>query len=154
VVIVSVILIILMVTAMFYMQKTLMGKNMSEAAQTGQFAQTQKIMLYAFPAIFAIGGFNFPIGVLIYWTAPNFWTVSQQLFVLRRSPVPVFTAVRELHERRQGEGLPPGRNADDEARVQAEPQRDKAKGQRQRPLRAARTERCMYNSPTQWDAAL
>lgn len=141
VVIVAVILIVLMVTAMFYMQKTLMGKNMSESAQTGQFAQTQKIMLYALPAIFAIGGFNFPIGVLIYWTATNFWAVGQQLFIIRRNPTPGSIAERELNERRAVKGLPPVGKAAQEAEEKAKAQEEKPKGQRQQPVKKPRKKR-------------
>ncbi|HJF15031.1 MAG TPA: membrane protein insertase YidC [Enteractinococcus helveticum] len=141
VVIVAVILIILMVTSMFYMQKSLMGKNMSEAAQTGQFAQTQKIMLYALPAVFAIGGFNFPIGVLIYWTATNFWAVGQQLFIIRRNPTPGSIAERELNERRAAKGLPPVGKAAKEAEERAAAKQQKPKGQRQQPVRKPRKKR-------------
>ena len=141
VVIVAVILIILMVTSMFYMQKTLMGKNMTEQAQNSQFAQTQKIMLYALPLVFAIGGYNFPIGVLIYWTATNFWAVGQQLFIIRRNPTPGSIAERELNERRAAKGLPPIGKAAQEARERAEAKEEKAKGQRQQPVRKPRKKR-------------
>ncbi|GAA4114601.1 membrane protein insertase YidC [Enteractinococcus coprophilus] len=141
VVIVAVVLIILMVVSMFYMQKTLMGKNMSEAAQTGQFAQTQKIMLYALPLVFAIGGFNFPIGVLIYWTATNFWATGQQLFIIRRNPTPGSIAERELNERRAAKGLPPVGKAAEEARERAEAKAERPKGQRQQPVRKPRKKR-------------
>lgn len=141
VVIVAVILIILMVTSMFYMQKSLMGKNMSEAAQTGQFAQTQKIMLYALPAVFAIGGFNFPIGVLIYWTATNFWAVGQQLFIIRRNPTPGSIAERELNERRAVKGLPPIGKAAQEAKEKAAAKEEKPKGQRPQPVKKPRKKR-------------
>ncbi|WP_022870191.1 membrane protein insertase YidC [Yaniella halotolerans] len=141
VVVVAVILIILMVTAMFYMQKTLMGKNMSEAAQTGQFAQTQKIMLYALPAVFAIGGFNFPVGVLIYWTATNFWAVGQQLFIIRRNPTPGSIAERELNERRAVKGLPPIGKAAQEAEEKSQAEAQKPKGQRHQPVKKPRKKR-------------
>ncbi len=141
VVVVAGILIILMVTSMFYMQKTLMGKNMSEAAQTGQFAQTQKIMLYALPLVFLIGGFNFPIGVLIYWTATNFWATGQQLFIIRRNPTPGSIAERELNERRAVKGLPPiGKQAEEE-QEKAKARENKPKGQRQQPVRKPRKKR-------------
>src|SRR5699024_4159300 len=109
--------------------------------QTGQFAQTQKIMLYAFPAIFAIGGFKFPIGVLIYWTATNFWAVGQQLFIIRRNPTPGSIAERELNERRAAKGLAPVGKAADEAREKAGAQDDKPKGQRKQPVRNPRKKR-------------
>jgi YidC/Oxa1 family membrane protein insertase len=48
----------------------------------------QKILLYVFPLIFAIGGINFPIGVLIYWFTTNVWTMGQQFYVIRNNPAP------------------------------------------------------------------
>jgi YidC/Oxa1 family membrane protein insertase len=54
----------------------------------------QKIMLYVFPIFFLIGGFNFPIGVLIYWFVSNMWTMGQQFYVIRRNPAPGTPGVR------------------------------------------------------------
>lgn len=69
--------------------------------------QQQKIMLYILPLVFGIGGINFPIGVLIYWTATNLWTLGQQYYVIRNNPTPGSQAERELNERRAAKGLPP-----------------------------------------------
>lgn len=101
------VLIIAMVGTQFFTQKQLMSKNMSEAALQGQFAQTQKIMLYMLPLVFVIGGVNFPVGVLIYWTATNFWTLGQQWWVIRNNPTPGSLAEKELNLRRAAKGLPP-----------------------------------------------
>lgn len=101
------IMIIAMVATQFFTQKQLMSKNMSEAALQGQFAQTQKIMLYMLPLVFVIGGVNFPVGVLIYWTATNFWTMGQQWWVIRNNPTPGSLAEKELNLRRAAKGLPP-----------------------------------------------
>ena len=101
------VMIIAMVGTQFFTQKQLMSKNMSEAALQGQFAQTQKIMLYMLPLVFVIGGVNFPVGVLIYWTATNFWTMGQQWWVIRNNPTPGSLAEKELNLRRAAKGLPP-----------------------------------------------
>ena len=45
-------------------------------------------MLYVFPLVFAVGGVNFPVGVLIYWFTSNLWTMGQQFYVIRRNPAP------------------------------------------------------------------
>jgi YidC/Oxa1 family membrane protein insertase len=66
----------------------LVRKNMPPEALSGPFAQQQKIMLYVFPLVFAIGGINFPVGVLIYWFTSNLWTMGQQFYVIRRNPAP------------------------------------------------------------------
>ncbi|WP_295015795.1 membrane protein insertase YidC [uncultured Micrococcus sp.] len=107
VVIVALILIVLMSGSMFFMQKMLMTKNMTQTALTGPMMQTQQIMLYAMPLIFGIGGINFPIGVLLYWTYSNFWAVGQQWWIIRRNPTPGSLAEQELNERRAAKGLPP-----------------------------------------------
>ena len=107
VVVVAISLILLMTGSMFFMQKMLMTKNMTQQALTGPMAQTQQIMLYAMPLIFGIGGINFPIGVLLYWTYSNFWAVGQQWWIIRNNPTPGSLAEKELNERRAAKGLPP-----------------------------------------------
>lgn len=144
VLIVSVVMILLMTASMFYMQKMLMSKNMTEAAMTGPFAQSQRMMLYVLPLVFGIGGINFPIGVLIYWTATNFWALGQQFWIIRNNPTPGSLAERELNERRAVKGLPPVGKAAQEAQeiaAKEELQAQKPKGQRQQPQRANRSKR-------------
>ncbi|SDV01089.1 YidC/Oxa1 family membrane protein insertase [Microlunatus sagamiharensis] len=97
-------LILAMTATLFVTQLQLMRKNMPAEALEGPFAQQQKIMLYVFPLIFAIGGINFPVGVLIYWFTSNLWTMGQQFYVIRRNPAPgtpAFAAWEERHQRHQ-----------------------------------------------------
>ena len=97
-------LIIAMTATLFVTQLQLMRKNMPAEALEGPFAQQQKIMLYVFPLIFAVGGINFPVGVLIYWFTSNLWTMGQQFYVIRRNPAPgtpAFAAWEERHQRHQ-----------------------------------------------------
>jgi YidC/Oxa1 family membrane protein insertase len=111
--VVTVVLIVAMTITLFITQLQLMRKNMPAEALTGPFAQQQKIMLYAFPLIFAIGGINFPVGVLIYWFTSNLWTMGQQFYVIRRNPAPGTPAYaaweerRRAHQRRHGTGEEP-----------------------------------------------
>ena len=90
-----------MTATLFVTQLQLMRKNMPPEALTGPFAQQQKMMLYLFPIIFAVGGINFPIGVLIYWLASNLWTMGQQFYVIRRNPAPGTPAYEAWEERRK-----------------------------------------------------
>ena len=94
-------LIIAMTVTLFITQLQLMRKNMPMEALEGPFAQQQKIMLYVFPLIFAVGGINFPVGVLIYWFTSNLWTMGQQFYVIRRNPAPGTPAFAAWEERRQ-----------------------------------------------------
>jgi len=101
---VTLVLIIAMTVTLFITQLQLMRKNMPAEALTGPFAQQQKMMLYLFPIIFAIGGINFPVGVLIYWFASNLWTMGQQFYVIRRNPAPGTPAYDAWEERRKAKG--------------------------------------------------
>ena len=102
--IVTLVLIIAMTVTLFITQLQLMRKNMPPEALTGPFAQQQKIMLYVFPLVFAIGGINFPVGVLIYWFTSNLWTMGQQFYVIRRNPAPGTPAYDAWEERRKSKG--------------------------------------------------
>lgn len=92
--IVVVALIVLMSATTFTTQRQLTMKNMPKAALEGPMAGTQKIMLYALPLIFAVSGVNFPVGVLIYWTVTNLWSMGQQFYTIRRMPAPGSEAER------------------------------------------------------------
>ncbi len=81
-------LVILMTVTTFTTQRQLMRKNMPESALTGQYAQQQKILLYVLPVVFAVGGIAFPVGVLLYWSTSNLWTMGQQFYVIRNNPTP------------------------------------------------------------------
>jgi len=106
----------------------LMTKGMPKMdSSNNMMLQQQKIMLYAFPVIFAITGVNFPIGVLIYWSTTNLWTWGQQFYVIKRNPTPGSPAYEELHKKRNKKsGIVEEASGD----VQIE---DENKGQRQQP---------------------
>lgn len=132
---VAAILVILMTLSMFYSQKQLGAKNMSDAAKESPMYRQQQIMLYVFPLIFLISGINFPIGVLVYWTISNFWSVGQQWWVIRNNPTPGSQAERELNERRAAKGLPPvGKTKEEHERELAEARERATRGQRQQPI--------------------
>ncbi|WP_084106269.1 membrane protein insertase YidC [Demequina sp. NBRC 110056] len=97
--IVSAVLIVAMVATTFLTQRQLTQKNMPAAALEGPMAQQQKILMYALPFIFVITGPNFPVGVLIYWTTTNLWSMGQQFYVIRRNPTPGSEAERQLKAR-------------------------------------------------------
>lgn len=86
--IVAGVLIAAMVATTFLTQRQITRKNMPKAALEGSMATQMKIMMYAMPFIFILTGPLFPIGVLIYWTTSNLWTMGQQYWVIRRNPTP------------------------------------------------------------------
>jgi len=95
----ALVLVLAMLVTTFLTQRQLMTKNMPEAALSGPYAQQQKMLLYVLPVVFAVGGVAFPIGVLIYWTVSNLWTMGQQFYVIRRNPAPGTPAAKAKEER-------------------------------------------------------
>jgi len=91
------ILILLMSGTTFLTQRQLIVKN---TAPGNPMVRQQKILLYVFPVVFAVGGVNFPIGVLIYWFTTNLWTMGQQFYVIRNNPQPGTPAFEALEARK------------------------------------------------------
>lgn len=77
----TVLMILVMTAAQFITQRRIMARSMPEEAPDNPLIRRQKVILYALPVIFGVGGILFPIGVLIYWTTTNLWTMAQQFFV-------------------------------------------------------------------------
>lgn len=77
----TVLMILVMTAAQFITQRRIMARSMPEEAPDNPLIRQQKVILYALPVIFGVGGILFPIGVLVYWTTTNLWTMAQQFFV-------------------------------------------------------------------------
>ena len=103
-------LVLAMTATTFLTQRQLMSKNMPADALSGPYAQQQKLLLYVLPLVFAVGGIAFPIGVLLYWTTSNLWTMGQQFYVIRNNPAPNTEAFRAKEvrdeEKRKRKGQP------------------------------------------------
>jgi YidC/Oxa1 family membrane protein insertase len=52
----------------------------------------QKVMLYGIPVIMIFSAGAFPIGVVIYWTVNNLFSLAQQQYVLHKYPPPAQSA--------------------------------------------------------------
>lgn len=113
--VVVVVLIALMTLTMYLTQRQLTMKNMPQSALEGPMAGTNKMMLYTMPIVFAFSGVNFPVGVLIYWTVTQLWSMGQQYYTIKRMPAPGSEAEKELLAKRARKqsrtGLLPIRNA-------------------------------------------
>ncbi len=105
--ILALVLIVLMTGVLFITQLQLMSKNMPPESLTGPFAQQQKMMLYIFPVIFAVGGISIPVGVLIYWLTSNLWTLGQQYLLIHNNPTPNTPAYIDWEERMIRKGKDP-----------------------------------------------
>jgi YidC/Oxa1 family membrane protein insertase len=102
--VVTIVLVLAMTATTFTTQRQLMRKNMPESALTGPYAQQQKLLLYVLPVVFAVGGIAFPIGVLLYWTTSNLWTMGQQFYVIRNNPAPGTPAFKAKQDRDRRHG--------------------------------------------------
>ena len=130
---VTILLIVFMSATTFTTQRQLMVKGMPKMdSSNNMMLQQQKIMLYAFPLIFAISGVNFPIGVLIYWSTTNLWTWGQQFYVIKRNPTPGSPAYIELQAKKARKS---GSTMIEPADSEAPPEGglSEIKGQRQQP---------------------
>jgi YidC/Oxa1 family membrane protein insertase len=98
--VVAALLIVLMVATTFFTQRQLTMKNMPKSALQGPMAQTQKLMMWGYPVVFAFSGINFPIGVLVYWSTTNLWSMGQQFYSIKRMPAPGSEAERIFKEKK------------------------------------------------------
>jgi YidC/Oxa1 family membrane protein insertase len=107
--VVAALMVVTMGATTFLTQKQMMARN--GAPVDAQQAQVQKIMLYVLPLSFAVFGFSFPVGVLLYWLTTNVWSMGQQHYVIRRMPPVVAGAAAP-----SGKQAPTGKASGREAR--------------------------------------
>jgi len=99
VMVIAAVMVVIMTGSQFITQLQIVSKNMSEATKASPTFRQQRILLYILPLVFAFSGFTFPIGVMFYWLASNFWTMGQQFLVIRNMPSPGSQAAKALEER-------------------------------------------------------
>jgi YidC/Oxa1 family membrane protein insertase len=79
--VVALVLILSMTVTTFITSKQMMAGS-STSTDSSQASQ-QKILLYVMPLFLAVFGFQVAIGVLIYWTTTNLFSMVQQAVVVR-----------------------------------------------------------------------
>jgi YidC/Oxa1 family membrane protein insertase len=146
---VALVLVLAMTATTFLTQRQLMAKNMPESAMTGPYAQQQKMLLYILPVAFGLGGVAFPIGVLLYWTTSNLWTMGQQFYVIRNNPAPGTPAFKAKEERDKAKAAKhpekakayEGYDAPDSPKAETAAAADRRPPVRQQPKRQTRSQR-------------
>jgi YidC/Oxa1 family membrane protein insertase len=133
-------LVLAMTATTFTTQRQLMSKNMPADALSGPYAQQQKLLLYVLPVAFGLGGVAFPIGVLLYWTTSNLWTMGQQFYVIRNNPAPGTPAFKAKQERDRAKAVKHGEvpPAEVAAPVETEAPRPAVRQQPKRQTKAQR----------------
>lgn len=142
VMVVALVLVLAMTATTFFTQRQLMSKNMPADALSGPYAQQQKMLLYVLPVAFGLGGVAFPVGVLLYWTTSNLWTMSQQFYVIRNNPAPGTPAFAEKASRDRAKALKNGTPIEEiEAPGAAAEAEERRAAQRQQPKRTTKSQR-------------
>lgn len=76
--------IVMMAVTMFLTQRQMFARQKGMADTQGPNVQNvQKILMYVIPVTLLVSGPFFPLGVLIYWTATNLFSMGQQQYVIR-----------------------------------------------------------------------
>ncbi|MBA4607490.1 membrane protein insertase YidC [Aeromicrobium sp. Marseille-Q0843] len=141
--IIAMVMVIAMCATQFFTQKQLMAKNMPPEALNGPFAQQQKILLYVLPVVFAVSGVAFPLGVLVYWTTSNLWTMGQQFWVIRNNPAPGTPAFKAKQDRDRAKG----KLVQDDPIAEAKAEAEEQKAKRQQPKKKTRDQRRKTTGP-------
>jgi YidC/Oxa1 family membrane protein insertase len=97
------------------------------------------MLLYVLPLVFAVGGVAFPIGVLLYWTTSNVWTMGQQFYVIRNNPAPGTPAAKAKEERDRAKAARHG--VVTAVAEEAPPVEERRPAQRQQPRKQSREQR-------------
>jgi YidC/Oxa1 family membrane protein insertase len=142
--ILAAVLVVAMTATTILTQRQLMSKNMPADALSGPYAQQQKLLLYVLPLVFAVGGIAFPIGVLLYWTTSNLWTMGQQFYVIRNNPAPNTEAFRAKQRRDAEKARRRGEDPDaggDTTVVEDTPAPPPSSAKRAQPKRVPRSQR-------------
>jgi YidC/Oxa1 family membrane protein insertase len=139
--ILAMVMVLAMCATQFITQRQLMAKNMPPEAMTGQYAQTQKMMLYVLPVVFAVSGVAFPLGVLVYWTSTNLWTMGQQFWIIRNNPAPGTPAFKAKQDRDRAKGKTVDVDPAEELAKLKEEAARKAAARRQQPKKQSRSQR-------------
>ena len=135
--IVTLVMIALMTATTFITQRQLIVKN---TAADNPMVRQQKMLLYIFPLMFAIGGINFPLGVLTYWLTTNLWSMGQQFWVIRNNPQEGTPAHAAKMKRDAEKAAAKGKKVSDTGAVVPEVV-EEPKPQRSQPKRQSRKKR-------------
>jgi len=81
----AVVMILVMIACQFLTQKLVAARAMAGQDSDSPLMRQQKVLLYVLPLVFGAGGIFFPVGVLVYWTVSNLWSLGQQFLVSRNA---------------------------------------------------------------------
>jgi YidC/Oxa1 family membrane protein insertase len=95
-------MVVLYAASQFLTQRMMLAKNTNlDKSMPNPMMQSQKIMLDVMPIGMLFFGLSVQIGVVLYLMTTNVWTIGQQFYTLRNSPVPGSQAEQEMIARRK-----------------------------------------------------
>jgi YidC/Oxa1 family membrane protein insertase len=95
--VVSLTMVVLYALSQFFTQRMMLAKNTNlDNSVPNPMMQSQKLMLYIMPFGMLIFGLSMQIGVVLYLMTTNVWTIGQQFWTLRNSPMPGSKAELEM----------------------------------------------------------
>lgn len=100
--VIAIIMAVIYATSQFLTQRMMMAKNTNlDNTVPNPMMQSQKIMLYVMPFGMLFFSLNVQIGVVLYLMTTNVWTIGQQFYTLRNSPMPGSQAEKDMIARRK-----------------------------------------------------
>lgn len=97
-----IVMIVIMVVVQFLAIRMSMTKNMPPSQDPNNpMVRSQKMMMYAMPAMFIFSGLFFQMGLLVYMVTTTFWSWGQQWWTVKFMPTPGAPAYAVLVEKRQ-----------------------------------------------------
>jgi len=148
--VVALTMVVLYALSQFFTQRMMMAKNTNQDNSVpNPMMQSQKLMLYVMPIGMLFFGLNMQIGVVLYLMTTNVWTIGQQFYTLRNSPMPGSQAEREMIARKAAKEAKKAAEANGGGPVQdavptaanGKPVASEAPRQRVQPVRTTRSKR-------------
>jgi YidC/Oxa1 family membrane protein insertase len=100
--VVALTMVVLYAVSQFFTQKMMLAKNTNlDDSIPNPMMQSQRMMLYIMPIGMLFFGLNMQIGVVLYLMTTNVWTIGQQFYTLRNSPMPGSQAEKEMLARKK-----------------------------------------------------
>jgi YidC/Oxa1 family membrane protein insertase len=100
--VVALVMVTLYAVSQFFTQRMMLAKNTNlDNSVPNPMMQSQRMMLYVMPIGMLVFGLNMQIGVVLYLMTTNVWTIGQQFYTLRNSPMPGSQAEKDMIARKK-----------------------------------------------------
>lgn len=91
---------------------------------------SQKMMLYMMPAMITVFSFSFPVGLVIYWTMNNVFSIGQHKLIVRMDSAREETAVDKRKAEKKADAGEPDSSGNAQAETRAGAKKVKPRGKK------------------------